>query len=143
MTGYQALANGIIEQAVKDYVRQAWAEAVHLYKEGKLQPFAKKDVLEQIREEQALAMEDDWRIGAIEQYLEDEKKSANSTVSVIELWHRALNEPEDIKPSRKDSIEISQIISNIPGWVLCKNPLKTQWGRQKCFKKSEFFPVWR
>ena len=131
------------EEAIKEYIKQAWAEAVHLYKEGKLQQFARKEVLDQIREAQSMAMEDDWRIGAIEQYLEDEKKATNSTVSVIELWHRALNEPEDIKPSRKDSIEISQIISNIPGWVLCKNPLKTQWGRQKCFKKSEFFPVWR
>ena len=131
------------EQAVKNYIRQAWAEAVHLYKEGKLQPFAKKEVLEQIRAAQALAMEDDWRIGAIEQYLEDQKRSPNSTVTVIELWHNALNEPEEAKPSRKDSIEICQIIASIPGWIQLPNPVRTRWGRQKAFKKDNYFAIWR
>ena len=128
---------------MREYIRQAWAEAVHLYKEGKLQPFAKKEVLEQIRAAQEAAMEDDWRIGAIEQYLEDNKKAANSTVSVIELWHRALNEPDEVKPTRKDSIEITQIISNIPGWVQCPNPISTTWGKQKAFRKDNFAALWR
>ena len=139
--GYKLLDN---EEAVRGYIRQAWAEAVHLYKEGKLQPFAKKEVLEQIRAAQEAAMEDDWRVGQIEQYLDDMKKAPNSTVSVIELWHKALNNPDEIKPTRKDSIEITQIITNIPGWVSCPNPMKTKWGRQKCFKKSNpFFASWR
>ena len=139
--GYKLLDN---EKLVREYIRQAWAEAVHLYKEGKLQPFARKEVLEEIRAAQEAAMEDDWRIGQIEQYLEDTKNAPNSTVSVIELWHRALNNPDEIKPTRKDSIEITQIITNIPGWVACPNPLKTTWGRQKCFKKTNpFFPSWK
>ena len=131
------------EEAIKEYIRQAWAEAVHLYKAGQLQPFAKKEVLEQIRAAQEAAMEDDWRIGAIEQYLEDQKKMSGSTVSVIELWHRALNEPEESKPSRKDSIEICQIITNMPGWVQLPNPIRTQWGRQKAFRKDNFAALWR
>ena len=139
--GYKLLEN---EEAVRGYIRQAWAEAVHLYKEGKLQPFAKKEVLEQIRAAQEAAMEDDWRVGQIEQYLEDTKKQPNATVSVIELWHRALNNPDEIKPTRKDSIEITQIITNVPGWVQCPNPLKTTWGRQKCFKKvNPYFPAYK
>ena len=89
-------------------------------------------------------MEDDWRIGQIEQYLEDTKKKPNDTVTVIELWHRALNNPDEIKPTRKDSIEITQIITNIPGWVACANPVRTTWGRQKAFKKANpFFPSWK
>jgi len=131
------------EELIKEYIRQAWAEAVHLYKEGKLQPFAKKEVLEQIRSAQEAAMEDDWRQGAIEQYLEDQKKRAGSTVSVIELWHNALNEPEESKPTRKDSIEITQIISNIPGWIQCPNPLKTKWGPQKSFRKDNYAALWK
>ena len=139
--GYKLLDN---EEAVRGYIRQAWAEAVHLYKEGKLQPFAKKEVLEQIRAAQEAAMEDDWRVGQIEQYLDDMKKAPNSTVSVIELWHKALNNPDEIKPTRKDSIEITQIITSIPGWIQCQNPIRTKWGRQKCFKKvNQFFPSWR
>ena len=131
------------EKDVKEYIRQAWAEAVHLYKEGKLQPFAKREVLDQIREAQEAAMEDDWRIGAIEQYLEEQKKKNGDTVSVIELWHRALGEPEESKPTRKDSIEITQIITNIPGWVQCPNPIFTPWGRQKAFRKDNYFAIWR
>ena len=132
------------EKQVRAYISQAWAEAVHLYREGNLPPFAKKEVLEQIRAAQEAAMEDDYRIGMIEQYLEDNEKAPNSVVSVIELWHRALNEPEESKPTRSDSIAITQIITNVPGWVACPNPLQTHWGRQKCFKKTNpFFPSWR
>ena len=131
------------EGIIKEYIRQAWAEAVHLYKEGKLQQYARKEVLEQIREAQEAAMEDDWRIGAIEQYLEDNKKSAGATVSVVELWHRALNEPDESKPARKDSIEITQIISNMPGWVQCPNLISTQWGRQKGYRKDNYAALWR
>jgi predicted P-loop ATPase len=132
------------EALIREYIRQAWAEAVQLYKEGKLQPFAKKEVLDQIRAAQEAAMEDDWRIGAIEQYLEDMKKRPGDTVSVIELWHNALKEPEESKPSRGDSVAITQIITNIPGWVTCPNPISTNWGKQKAFrKKNPFFPMWK
>ncbi|MBQ1790648.1 MAG: hypothetical protein II008_10735 [Oscillospiraceae bacterium] len=131
------------EDAIKEYIRQAWAEAVHLYKEGKLQAFARKEVLDQIRAAQEAAMEDDWRQGAIEQYLEETKKAAGSTVSVIELWHNALAEPEESKPTRKDSIEITQIVSGIPGWIQGQNKISTKWGRQKYFRKDNYAALWR
>lgn len=131
------------EQAIREYIRQCWAEAVHLYKEDKLQPFAKAEVLEQIRAAQEAAMEDDWRIGAIEQYLNDSKPQQGATVSVIELWHRALGEPEESKPTRKDSIEITQIISNVPGWIQCPKPIMTAWGKQRAFRKDDFAAIWR
>jgi predicted P-loop ATPase len=137
--GYKLLDH---EKEVREYIRQAWAEAVHLFKEDKLQPFAKKEVLEQIRAAQEAAMEADWRIGAIEQYLEDTKKKPNSTVSVIELWHNALNEPAESKPTRADSIAITQILSSIPGWVRDKK-INTKWGPQKSFRKvNPYFPAW-
>ena len=131
------------EQTIREYIRQCWAEAVHLYKEDKLQPFAKAEVLEQIRAAQEAAMEDDWRNGAIEQYLTDNKPLQGATVSVIELWHRALGEPEESKPTRKDSIEITQIISNIPGWIQCPHPIATNWGKQKSFRKDDYAAIWR
>lgn len=127
------------EETIREYIRQAWAEAVTLYKSGNLAPFAKKEVLEDIRKAQKDAMEDDWRVGAIEEYLAEQKKSASATVSVIELWHHALNNPEEVKPTRKDSIELTQIISNMPGWIKCPNPLRTgKWGRQIHYRKDNF-----
>jgi hypothetical protein len=63
---------------------------------------------------------------------------------VIEIWHKALKNPDEIKPTRKDSIEITQIITNIPGWVACPNPISTAWGKQKAFRKiNPYFPVWK
>ena len=109
---------------------------MHLYKEGLLPSHARQDVLSEIRDAQDRAMEDDWRIGAIEQYLRDQKCKPNSTVSVIELWHRALGEAEESKPARKDSIEITQIMANMPGWVPCKSFISTPWGRQRGFRKD-------
>ena len=139
--GYKLLDN---EKIVREYIRQAWAEAVHLYMEGNLQPFAKKEVLEQIRAAQEAAMEDDWRIGAIEQYLEDTKKAPNSIVSVIELWHSALGYQTDTKPGRADSIAITQIVTSIPGWVRCDKPVRTHYGLQKVFRKvNPYFPAWK
>jgi len=139
--GYKLLDN---EEMIRGYIRQAWAEAVQLYKDNNLQPFAKKEVLELIRAAQEAAMEDDWRVGAIEQYLEDTKKLPGATVSVIELWHCALKEPEESKPARGDSIAITQIILNVPGWIKCPNMITTRWGRQKGFRKTNpFFPAWR
>ena len=130
------------EEEIREYIKQAWAEAVHMYKEGHLQPYAKREVLEQIRAAQDAAMEDDWREGAIRQYLDDQKTKQGSTVCVIELWHRALSEPEESKPTRKDSIEITQIISNMPGWIQGPNKITTPWGRQKYFRKDDYAAIW-
>ena len=131
------------EDKIRDYISQAWAEAVHLFREDSIQPFAKAEVLDAILDAQEAAMEDDWRIGAIQTYLDEVKKQSNSTVSVIELWHRALDEPEESKPTRKDSIEISQIVSSIPGWVAGKNVITTPWGRQKYFRKDNYASLWK
>ena len=132
------------EKEVRDYIAQAWAEAVQMFHDGKLQPFAKKELLEQIRAAQAQALEDDWRIGAIEDYLENMKNAPNAFVSVVELWHRALKMPEESAPTRKDSIEIAQIITSIPGWVSSERRIRTPWGIQRAFeKRNDLFPVWR
>ena len=63
---------------------------------------------------------------------------------MIELWHNALNEPAESKPTRSDSIAITQIILNIPGWVKSETPIRTPWGIQKAFRKvNPFFPAWK
>ena len=124
------------EAEIREYIGQCWAEAVDMYRKGKLLPYASPELREEIRTAQEAAMEDDWRIGAIERYLEREKFDPGSAVSVVELWHRALNEPEESKPQRKDSIEITQIMLQIPGWEKSdKASVRTQWGPQKVFIK--------
>ena len=132
------------ETEIRGYIAKCWAEAVHKFKAGEMKPYTSRELIDTIRKAQENAMEDDWRIGAIEQYLEDTKKQPNSTVSVIELWYNALNNPSESKPSRKDSIEISQIMTQIGGWVRSDKQVRTAWGRQKVFRKDQnFYPFWK
>lgn len=129
--GYDVFNN---EKAIREYIRQCWGEAVHRYKENNLPPYARRDLIKQIREAQNDAEEDDWRVGAIMSYLE--QKEENDTVSVIELWYNALDEPIDRKPTRSDSIDIAKIINQIPGWLRCKTPKRVKWGLQKVWQKQ-------
>ena len=130
-TGYDLFNN---KAEIKEYIRQCWAEALALYKEDKLPPYANRDLLMEIREEQEKAMEDDWRIGMIQSYME--RKNPGETVSVIELWYLALNQDAKSKPARKDSIEIMQIASRMPGWERAEKPARTaEYGLQKVLVK--------
>ena len=86
-------------------------------------------------------MEDDWRVGAISQYLDLMKKDPRSTVCIIELWHAALEEPEESKPTRRDSIEIAQILNSIGGWKGANRTASTRWGKQKVYMKERpYYP---
>ena len=134
LTPYHLFDN---EEWIKEYIRQAWAEAVYLFKSDMLPPYPRKELREDILIAQDDAMEDDWRVGAIQGYLEKHKNYAGSTVCIIELWYKALNQDERAKPSRKDSIEIAQIVLSLPGWERSKEPKYTEWGKQKVFIKSK------
>lgn len=129
-TGYDLFNNKAV---IKEYIRQCWAEARTLYKENNLPPYADRDLLPYIREEQERAMEDDYRIGMIRSYMDG--KPNDSTVSVIELWFKALLQDGKSRPSRKDSIEIMQIASRIPGWERCEKTMRTEYGIQKVLIK--------
>ncbi len=123
------------EKELKDEIRQCWAEAVHMYKAGELKPFADQSLIGDIRQAQEGSMEDDWRVGMIAEYLE--KKAIGEKVSVIEVWYDALNMDDKSRPDRKDSIEISQIIAAMPGWVRQKNASRCKYGMQKQYVKME------
>lgn len=126
------------EGEVREYIRQCWAEAVSRYKSGNMAPFAAPGLFEMYMEAQEGAMEDDWRVGAIQKYLETEKKAVGETVSVIELWHRALNESMESKPQRKDSIEIGYIMRQNKKWARKDIPERTrEWGLQKVYVRTE------
>ncbi|MBR2822924.1 MAG: hypothetical protein IKE24_04485, partial [Clostridia bacterium] len=126
--GYDILEK---ESEIREYISQCWAEALYLFRKDELPPYADKSVISAIRQKQEAAMEDDWRVGAISQYLESVKRSPKDTVSIIELWHCALNVAEEIKPCRKDSIEISQIVLSLGGWKRAESTTMTRWGKQR------------
>lgn len=134
-SGYDLFNN---EKAIKEDIRQCWAEAKYLYDLGELPPFADRKLLDVIREHQAQAVEDDYRVGMIKAYLEDPYKTDDGelrnreVVCVVELWQNALHEYG--KPSKKDSNEISVIMQSFPEWEKSKVPYKLgKYGNQRCW----------
>lgn len=120
------------EEAVKADIRQCWAEAKVLFDEGKLFPFANKEMLSVIREQQDAAVEDDYREGLIQHYLE-----GKNVVCGIELWQKALDNPFS-KPNKKESNEIGAIMNSKfqDEWErLPKTARIGEYGVQKIWKR--------
>lgn len=126
------------EDACKAYIRQCWAEALSLYREGKLPPVADRSLREAFREAQENTMEEDWRVGAIEAYLEE--KDPGCYVCVRELKHDALykNAAEaSWEPTRRESLDISQIMDKMPDWERAGVIRFTGYGKQRSWKKRQ------
>ena len=126
-SGYDLFAN---EQKIRHDILQTWAEAKHLYDAGKLNPFADRKLISEIREKQAQAVEDDYRIGMIEEYCKHRDK-----VCIIELWQKALHN-EFSKPTRKDSNDLALMLQSLPGWSKGKIERTAIYGSQQQWVKS-------
>lgn len=113
-------------------IRQCWAEAKVLYDRGELYAFADRSIINEIRTEQAKAVEDDYRVGMIEAYLEDKDE-----VCILEIWRSALNN-EYTKPNKKESNEIGLILQSMDGWVKAKGSRRTKdFGIQKVWVREK------
>ncbi len=120
------------ESEIKDYILQCWAEALSLYGEGKLKPYADPTLIQIIREQQASATQDDYREGMIRDFLETKNE-----VCIPMLWHEALKMRSDLKPTRKDSTEIGLIMQNCEGWVKQRKLKKFKdYSSQRYWKKE-------
>lgn len=115
------------EAEIKEEILQCWAEAKALYDKGNLPACPKIELEDAIREAQACAVEDDYREGMIEAYLEQHEK-----VCIIQIWQKAL-ENEMTKPTRKDSNEIATILNKMPNWEKAHNKTRKfgDYGYQK------------
>lgn len=120
------------EEEIKANIKQCWAEALHLFKQKKLPPYADRKLIDVIRKEQANAVEDDYRIGMITEYL-----NGKSEVCVLQIWQHALNMGEFSKPTKKDSQEIGLIMQNLENWKKQPYP-KTfaGFGSQRWWRKE-------
>lgn len=117
------------EEEVRADIAQCWAEAYERYKAGNMPAVANRDLLLTIQEKQAEAVEDDFRVGMIADYLE-----SHDTVCILELWEKALK--EDFKPSKRDSNDISLIMQNMEGWEKSKSAHRYgEYGVQKVWTK--------
>lgn len=130
-SGYELFAH---EEECKEYIRQCWAEARERFKQGKMPPFANYNLLKDYQEMQEAAMEDDWRVGKIESYLESLGK--DEQVCAVQLFSECLYPDSPIKPKNSDSRTIGQIMSKMNGWEFCGVRKTDKYGKQRCWKKT-------
>ena len=120
------------QEEIRAYIRQCWAEAKVLYDRGEIPPYADRRLIEDIRQMQDEATEDDYRVGLIAMYLEGKEKTC-----ILDIWKNALHN-EYTKPTKKDSNEISVILQSVPGWKkLDKTKHFREYGTQKCWVKED------
>ena len=118
-------------EQIKSDIRQCWAEAYSRMLGGEMPAVANRDLTDMIRSKQNESVEDDYRVGMIEDYLQDK-----DVVCILELWEQALKEP--FKPSKRDSNEIALIMQNLSDWEKSENPRRFQdYGRQKAWVRTK------
>ncbi len=112
-------------------ILQCWRQAKAMFDEGTMAPMASYVLQSEIRRKQAEAVEDDWREGVIEGYLEDK-----DITSVIEIWEEAFGYQFQ-KPSKKESNEIAQIMQSMNGWTkINKAQRRGKHGPQKVWVRE-------
>lgn len=124
------------EQEIRDYILQCWAEAREKLNTDEMQPFADRALVDLFREAQEDAMQDDWRVGAIQAYLL--RKLPGELTCVREVCHRALSPNPDFpkEPSLVESKDIGKILDKIKGWERVGNKRMANYGVQRCWQKS-------
>lgn len=124
------------EQECRDYIIQCWAEAAYKYKQGKMPAFADKSLLDEFKAAQDESMEDDWRIGALENYLNS--LAPGEVVCIRQLKREALSanadRPED--PTPKEAQEISVMMNKFPDWERTGRIYTAEYGRQRCWRRK-------
>lgn len=119
------------EKEIKDEILQCWAEAKAKYDKGNLFPVVDFSVLHLAKEAQENALEDDYRVGMIAEYLE-----SRQMVCGIELWQKALGN-RDSKPNRKESNDIVLIMQGFEGWERLRSTYRSsEYGIQKGWRKK-------
>lgn len=129
--GYDLFSN---KEAIQNDIHQCWAEAKAKYDRGEMLPYADQSIIGLIRSEQDAAVEDDYRTGMIEEYLE-----GRSEVCSLQLWREALKN-EYAPMSKRDSMDIGLIMQSMPGWEKEKKAKRfTGYGVQRFWKYAQNF----
>lgn len=115
------------EAVIRDF-ENAWGEAMQLFKDANEKPvlILPKKMQEYVENKQAEYMEEDVRVGIIQEWLNHTKEER---VCVAMLYEVALGN-ESKKPARYESNELHSIMANsITGWKKIEN---STGGRARC-----------
>lgn len=118
-------------EELKYEIEQAWAEALHIYKTEKPRLIMPKKLHKTIEEEQTSFLEEDPRVGIIQEWLDN---TSLSRICVMHVWEYALELPG--KPSRRESNEVHDILRNsIVGWKAVGRRRTREYGVQHCYER--------
>lgn len=125
------------EQECRDYILQCWYEAKYKYDKGEMPSYPRRDLEEQYKEKQDEAMQDDWRVGAIGAFLDEQPRG--KLVCAREIMREALSadseHPKD--PTLQESKIIGQIMArSYPDWEMIGVRRVEGYGKQKCWKRK-------
>lgn len=128
-TGYDIFEN---KEKIMEDIKLCWAEARARYYTDRIPPFVDRSLIQMARGEQKKAVEEDYREGLIQDYLEDKTE-----ICILELWEKALDNGAFVKPTKKDSNEIALIMQNMEGWTKENKPKRFPcYGVQRYWTKS-------
>lgn len=122
------------EEEFKEYALQCWAEALAKIDTDFMATYSKREVQDLVKEAQEGAMEEDYRIGMIQAFLD---RFEGERVCLKLLWDRALN-CEHITFSKADQAQLGMIMAhNINGWEKSKSPITVSgYGQQRAWVRK-------
>ena len=116
-----------LEEVQKDF-ENAWGEAMDIFKKANGHPslILPVDLQQFVEDKQSEYMEEDVRVGIIQEWLD---KTEESRVCVAMIYEKALGY-DGCKPSKYESTELHSIMTNqIKGWERLKT---SNGGRSRC-----------
>lgn len=116
-----------LEEVQKDF-ENAWGEAMDIFKKANGHPslILPVDLQQFVEDKQSEYMEEDVRVGIIQEWLD---KTKESRVCVAMIYEKALGY-DGCKPSKYESTELHSIMTNqIKGWERLKT---SNGGRSRC-----------
>lgn len=128
-TGVNEPTKSLFSQDAAKDIRNAWAQAVHIWKAEKPQLLLPDSCRGEAQRMQEDCMADDGKAGIIFEYLMDKQRTC-----AVEVWQKALG--ENGRPQKWQSGEIVNTILSFPGWERMKSPARFgEYGMQKGLQK--------
>jgi len=129
------------KEVIEDF-KQAWAEAMEIYKSGEYSLVLPSHLQEYVSNMQDDYLEEDVRTGIIQEYLDNLR---DNEVCVVQIYKEALKNEYD-NPNRRESNEIHDLMQNsIHGWTKMEKKKRIgSYGPQVGYKKikdNEFVSI--
>ncbi len=120
------------EKEAREYIRQAWAEAVELYRDGSHELKLSKETEEYLKELQKEFMPEDAKVGIIQLWLDGLSEDYVCSIMIYkEAFHHEFDTPKDWELK-----EINNVMNHsIVGWEKISSHRFAQYGTQRGWRR--------